>query len=1045
MFDPVKNEEEIARYWREKDIMQKVRAKGRGKKSFYFLDGPPFVTGDLHLGQVWTKAYKDMVLRYKRFRNFDVVDRAGYDTQGLPAENLVEKKLKITSKKEIEDRIGIESFIKACRDEIDHYISTWKNDFDRFGVSLDFSDPYLPHSNQYMEGEWALFKTIADKGYLYPGSKTTAYCPHCESVVSQGSMEVEHYDEKDPSIFITFPVDAAHSKKAKVQLSKGTDLLVWTTTPWTLPANVAVAVNPKALYVTAKLRNREVVLAKDAVDRVSALLNESIVVLNEFYGSELEGTRYINSLERKVPHQLALRKYHKILAAPELVSAEEGTGLVHMAPAHGLDDYNIGVRNRLPIFCPVGPDAAYTEEAGEYKGIRVPDAANTQVLKDLKELGMLVHEVEITHSYPHCWRCHSKVIFLATPQWFLNVQKIKKKLLKVNEKIAWHPEEARGWERDLMQSSPDWCISRQRYWATPMPIWKCKKCGAWEVIGSRHELEKRSTNPEYARSLTDMHRPYIDKVLLKCGKCDGEMERVKDVIDVWFDSGMSFRLALSEEQFERLFPVDFIVEYIEQTRAWFQSLLRCGMFAYGKATVRDIAVHGILWGTDGKKMSKSLGNFRPLEDIVKYAGADAFRFWILNHNQIDNRVEKDEDIRDSQKPLLVLYNIAALLNEYSAAIGYSPKGASHLRSKLDAEDTWIASRCTSMLDTVTKSMNSYEPGTAANALNRFIVEDLSRFYLKAAKKRILYGSKGAAERSLDTINYVLFNALIAISPFTPFTAERIYLDRYGYKESIFLEDWPKPRKGAVNAELEKEFEIAIDTITALLNAREKAKARLRWPIAQGTVEVKDSETQLVLEKMSGLIEEYTNVKELKVKRVQGFAREIRPMFGKIGPEFKERAQAVGEALAKADADEIERGIAAYGHYPLHTSQGMANITKEHFTITEKLEAGNAIQFRYGMASVNAEMSRELMEEAMVREFERRVQLSRKEMKLRKTDKILLRYTAGPEMERIVSSNSETIKKDVNAKEIKTGISDEANAKEFDLEDEKLRIEIEKAN
>ena len=654
MLDISKKEEEILRYWRENKINEKVKAKNKGTgKPFYFLDGPPFVTGELHLGQVWTKSFKDLVIRYKRYRGFDVVDRAGYDSQGLPAENLIEKKLKLTSKKDIEEKIGIENFIKACRDEVNYYIGKWENEFERFGISLDFSNPYLPHTNQYMEGEWALFKTIAGKGYLYSGSKTTAYCPHCECVVSQGSMEVEHYDEKDPSIFITFKLDLARSKEARTLLGadakRGIFLLVWTTTPWTLPANVAVAIDPNSMYVLAKIGGKEMVFAKSRMDHVSSLLNESVIVLKEFKGSELEGAYYTSGLEKNIPEQVVLRKYHRVVAAPKLVSQEEGTGLVHIAPGHGLDDYSLGVKNRLPIFCPVGPDAAYTEAAGVYKGLKVPDAANVRLLSDIKELGMLEYSGQLTHSYPHCWRCHSKVIFIATPQWFLNVQKIKRRLLAVNEKIAWHPAEARSWEKDLMTNSPDWCISRQRYWATPLPIWVCGKCKNVDIIGSRKELEEMSTNPEYVRSMTDLHRPFIDAVVIKCSRCGGESTRVKDVLDVWFDSSMSFRLALSEEDFERLFPVDFIVEYVEQIRAWFQSLLKAGMFAYGKATVKHIAVHGILWGNDGKKMSKSLGNFRPLNDMVKYAGADAFRFWILNHNQIDNRSENDEEIRDNQK------------------------------------------------------------------------------------------------------------------------------------------------------------------------------------------------------------------------------------------------------------------------------------------------------------------------------------------------------------------------------------------------------------
>ena len=684
-------EEEILRYWAENSINEKVRTKNRNiGKPFYFLDGPPFVTGELHLGQVWTKAFKDMVVRYKRSRGFDVVDRAGYDTQGLPAEHLVEKKLKLASKRDIEEKIGIELFIKTCKEEIDYYIGMWKNDFERFGVSLDFSKPYLPHSNEYMEGEWALFKTINERGYLYHGKKTTAYCPHCECVVSQGSMEVEHSDEKDPSIFITFKVDNAKSSKAKVKLNGMVYLLVWTTTPWTVPANVSVAMNPDGRYVVARIKGKDMILAKDRLDYVSSMLNESAVVLQEFYGSELINV-YYNGLEAKVPKQKELRKYHKILPAPKLVSNGEGTGLVHIAPGHGLDDYNLGVTEKLPILCPVGADANYTEDAGAYIGTKVPELANGVVLKDLYELGMLEYSSELIHSYPHCWRCHSKVIFIATPQWFFNIQKIKKKLLRANEKIIWHPDEARIWEKDLMTNSPDWCISRQRYWATPLPIWICEKCKEYEVIGSRKELEEKAIDKKYAHEMNDLHKPYIDNVVIRCSKCGGESKRVKDVLDVWFDSGMTFRLSVSEAQFNRLFPVDFVVEYIEQIRAWFGVLLKCGMLAYGKSSLTHIAVHGILLGSDGKKLSKSLGNFIPLNEILKHVSADACRFWFLDHTQIENRNLNDQEMRGDNQIVMLLYNIANMLKEYSYAIGYEPKLKLGQVSKLETEEAWLIS------------------------------------------------------------------------------------------------------------------------------------------------------------------------------------------------------------------------------------------------------------------------------------------------------------------------------------------------------------------
>ena len=984
--DIIKKEEETLAYWKEHKINEKVRERNANGKKFYFLDGPPFVTGELHLGHVWVKAYKDMVVRYKRTRGFNVVDRAGYDTQGLPAERLIEKKLNIKSKQEIEETIGIENFIKACKTEIDYYIGKWKNDFERFGVSLDFSHPYLPHSNEYMEGEWALFKTIDDRGYLYSGRKTTPYCPQCQCVVSQGSMEVEHSNEKDPSIFITFKVNAAKSKKSKIALKEGTRLLVWTTTPWTLPANVAIAMDPRALYVIANIRGENIILAKDRVEQVSLLLKESVVILQEFYGSELDGVYYISELEGKVPAQKELRKYHKVLAAPELVSSGEGTGLVHIAPGHGLDDYKLGLKSGLPIFCPVGPDAAYDHDAGAYSGIKVPSDANAAVLSDLKELGMLKFSGELIHSYPHCWRCHNKIIFIATPQWFLNVQKIKKKLLAINEKINWLPDEAKAWERDLFSNSPDWCISRQRYWATPMPIWICSKCGEREVIGSRKELEEKAINKEYTHSLTDLHRPYVDDVIIRCGKCGAESRRIKDVLDVWFDSGMSFRLCVSEEQFKTLFPVDFVVEYVEQIRAWFSVLMKCSLFLYGKSPLKNIAVYGILFDLDGRKLSKSIGNFTPISELIKSISADAVRIYFLNRNQIDNIFLNEKAIKDEDRTLLLLYNISNLIGEYSEAVGYVPKLKTGPIEKLDAEEVWLLSRYASTLGKVTASLDAYEPYGATSVIKRFVSEDISKFYLKAAKKRILEGGK-KARSALDVINYVLFNTLIMLSPIAPFVSEGIYLDRYNLKESISLESWPKAKKGMLNPMLEKDFDVAQEAITALLNSREKADIKLRCPISLATVEVNDDEVENALLKLSGVVEDYINAKQLKVKRVRAFGKEIRPAFTKIGPEFKGDAQVVAEALKIEDADKVSVEINKNGHYPLHTKNGLFDIRPEHFSVIEKLESENAIKFDHGIAFIDTQISEELMEESMVREFERRVQIARKDAGLKKADRM----------------------------------------------------------
>ena len=1031
-------EEEILRYWEEHSILEKWRAKNKGNKPFYFLDGPPYVSGELHPGQMWVKSIKDIILRYKRMQGYDVHDRAGYDVHGLPTEHAVEKSMNIKSKRELESRISTEKFIAACREYVDSLIVKMNRDFARFGVFLDFENAYIPYRKEYIEKAWNIFKRISGKGLLYKEDKPMTYCPNCETVLAPGSLEVEYGDEKDPSILVAFKIDTNKSKP-KIEVNDNTYLLVWTTTPWTLPANMSVAVNPKELYVKARIGQRELIFAKKRFDAVVSLLNESAIVEAEFYGSDLEGIYYINPLEESVPLQKKFRKYHKVLFSETLVSMDEGTGIVHIAPGHGAEDYELGKKNKIPVFSPIDMHAKYTADAGAYAGLSVPDEANKRILEDLKELGALLDQGEITHSYPHCWRCGSKLIYLSTEQWFLNMQKIKKKLLKANSKVMWHPKEAQEWEANVLANSPDWCISRQRFWGIPIPIWRCEKCGNIEVVGSLSELEEKALNKEDVKSLQDLHRPYIDKVTLKCNKCGGEMHRVSDVFDVWFDSSIAFEASLSDEEFKELFPADLILEGVDQLRGWFGSLLKSGVMLYNKSPYKEIVVDGMLLAEDGREMHKHLGNYVPLSELLKYTTADAFRLWVSSHTQwLDLPFKKDE-IKEAEKTISVLQNISNLINEYSDAIGYK-----ELKLKLDTGEminAWIVSRLNNVIKEMTNALDNYDVHKANFALRNFILNDFSRFYLKMAKKKILYSSKREANATMNTINYVFHNVLLLSSPIIPFTSEKLYLEDYADKESVSFEDWPRYKNKYIDNDLEEAFKIAISAITAILNSREKAKVKLRWPLSSATLEVKDDRALEALEKLSEVIEDYTNVKKLEVKKIKGIERAIRPLFQRIGPEFKENAKAVADALASSNADEVEKSVAAKGYYELHTDKGLFTIRPEHFNIVEKSLSQDAVEFEYGVAYINPNMSKELLDEAIYRELVRRIQLMRKELGLKKVDKISIRYATSGELESLIREKLKDLSKETNAKEI---IEDKnTSGKKFEILGDNIEIDAKK--
>ncbi len=1013
--DLIAKEHEIIRYWAEHEIEGKARRRNRGAKRFYFLDGPPYVTGELHPAHIWVKTLKDIFVRYKRYRGFDVIDRAGYDVHGLPIENKVEKLLGVSSKKEIESRTGIERFVSACKQYVSEYIGRMDSDYARYGVSLDFKNPYLPHTKQYMETAWELFKRISDKGHLYKGTKTLIYCPHCETPLSQGSMEVEYEDDEDPSIYVAFKIDRDRSK-AKIDVNENSYLIVWTTTPWTLPSNVSIAANPREEYVAVRSEGKVLILAKRRLDAVAAALNRSFTVIGEFMGSEMEGIHYISPLEDRIAKQKELRRYHRIILSEGLVSMEEGTGLVHMAPGNGVDDYREALANKLPIFNVVGPDARFTEGAGAYAGLAVPEEANAAVVRDLEGAGSLLGRGTIRHSYPHCWRCHSKLIFLATEQWFLKMGRLKKRLVAQNERISWHPGQVREWERSVLENPPDWCISRQRYWGIPMPVWSCGNCGDIDVIGSMAELKGRATDMAAVEQLTDMHRPYIDAVELRCRKCGGVQRRVKDVLDVWFDSSIAFRASLTQEQFGDFLPTELVVEYIGQTRGWFQYMLKVGLMAYGRNPFRHIMVTGVMAGTDGKKMSKSLGNFKPLEELSEFAAADAFRLWSVARDPIQNVDLNNDEIKENEKAINILHNISRLIGEYESLYRYKPKAGKRMRAGgLESLDAWILSRLEGLVGTATKSLDAYDTATAAEAIRSFIIGDFSQFYLKNAKERM--GSKRTAKRAIDTIDHVLFKTIIIASPFIPFVCESVYLDRYKGAESIFFEKWPKEERRLRNEALEKEIGIVMEAIAAILGDREKRNAKLRAPILSATIEAGSDDALSVMSKHSGIICSYTNAKELRIKRGSPAGREVRPVFAKIGPDFKAAAGAVAEELRKADPSKMEEGIASHGYYPLHTSMGTFDIKPEHFFVVEEREDPGATSFRHGRVSIDTTMTEELRRELLVREVLRRIQIMRKEASLTRDQEVRLYLSAEPALVAVLKASEKGIKETARAKRL----------------------------
>lgn len=883
VLDLRKREKEILEYWKSHGTNGALRERGKGGKPFYFLDGPPYAYTELASHHLWVYSVKDLIVRYKRYRGFRVHDRPGFDVHGVPTENKVERNLKISSKADIESKIGVANFIGDCRKLAEANIRNGIETLTEFGVSLDFENVYVPFRNGYISKGWEIFKTIYDKGLVYRSLQPLAYCPHCETVLSAQGPEVEYADDSDPSIFVAFRI--VKSKRSKVDLGADAHLVIWTTTPWTLPANMAIAANPKALYVEVKGDSATYVVAKERLEDFAGAARMNVTVLKEFYGSELDGVKYVSPLEGRIPAQKRFRKYHKVILSETFVTVSDGTGLLHVAPGHGIEDAKLGKERRIPFFSPVDEHARYTKDAGEYEGLAIPEGANERVLGDLAQLGALLFRGEVRHSYPHCWRCSSKLIYRSTEQWFINIRKIKRRMIAANGRVAWHPAQGGAWFEDAVESSPDWNVSRQRYWGIPMPIWICGSCGDVEVIGSAKALASRAG---LEKEPADLHKPSVDAIGFKCGKCGGAMKRIPDIFDVWYDSGIAHTASLTDGEFAELFPADWITESLDQIRGWFSTLMRTGVAAYGKAPFRSVSIGGMLKDELGDEMHRHLGNSVSVKELLTMTSADGFRLWCLSHPRWQDLKLKKQEIVASDREVITLYNTAELVGEFAETAGVDTRVAKQpARGRLSKEDAWILSRLNSLIEETTRELDAYAIDEAVNAIRNFVIEDFSRFYLRLAKSRFSEGGSAEMRRIANITAHVLRNTVILASVVVPFSSEGIYQQLFSANgESVFMSAWPKARKGAADKELEREFGMAKEAITALLNSREKANVKLRWPLPSATIEVNDPVLQRSLEKFSDMICEYANVKRLDFKMVEALGRELKPVFTRSGPSSR---------------------------------------------------------------------------------------------------------------------------------------------------------------
>lgn len=1017
-YKPLESEEQVLRWWKTSKAYERTKNRLLKKPKFYFLDGPPYVTNPPHVGTAWNKTLKDVLIRFWRMRGFNVHDQPGYDCHGLPIEVQVEKKLNLSSKKDIEQVFGIDHFITECKKYAAEYVGIQTLVFQDLGVWMDWDHPYITYEDAYIESVWWTIKHAEEKGLLYKGVKVVHWCPHDETALAGYEVTDEYRTIKDYSIYVKLPVVDRQEEF----------LVIWTTTPWTLPANLAVMVHPDKTYVRAEVDGERLIIAKERV--LAVLGKKEYRILDEFLGKILEGVAYKAPLLAETNAKIG-GKLHRVVLSAEHVSMAEGTGLVHTAPGHGEEDYEVGQQYGLPVFSPVDQSGRFTSEVGKYAGLAVRDA-NPIIIKDLEAKHLLFKEEIFEHSYPHCWRCKTPLILRATDQWFIRVTAFKKRMISENRKVEWTPDWA-GSKRfhDWLSGARDWLISRQRYWNTPLPVWTCKECGKRTVVASRAELLKEAIDPP---KNFDLHRNGVDQIIVRC-KCGGTAQREPDVVDVWLDSGVASWASLGyppdAKQLRAWWPADAIIEAHDQTRGWFYNQLGSSILVFNKTPFRSVMMHGHTLDPEGEKMSKSKGNFASPADVIAKYGRDALRFYTLQSTVWEDFRFSWGTVESVARDLQIIWNVFAFATLYMSLDKFAPgKSAPRQSSRsFRGEDRWLLSRTERLVQDVTEHNQKMEFHVSARALREFLIEDVSHWYIRLVRRRFWQEKNGPDKLAAYTVlNHALTTWLTVAAPMIPFSTETIYRQAFRNTreeklESVHMTPWPRPNRTWINKRLEEEMQIAQHIAEASASARQSKKMKLRQPVSEILV-VSDSLTvKRAMRNQRELLLQQTNAKKLRVVTITEAEQlkklTVEPNFKALGPIFRGEANQVAQALRTFDGRQLLVAFKQQEQFQLRISEKEYAVTSEMVSLREEMPSNYAVgTFDGGRVYVDLTIPTDLVREGFVREVIRRLQEMRKRLDL-PVEAFIYGFISSSNAEKLewLEEEKDTIMEEVRAKEL----------------------------